>query len=492
VTTEDTRFSFEDVLGNEEIAPVFPRFLRAGNSGTGGKAELGVVDDYTFTLTFDGPYGAFPAMIAIASWRSYADFLRPKHHLTQFHKDYTPLAELQPMMKEESIPEDQWYNLFNTKQIGGNLWKANNEGGIGHPMLTPWVIVRAEGGVFSQDRNAYYFKVDAEGGQLPYIDALRSDVVQDKESLTARALMGEFDYLGERASLKKLALMKEEEAKGRIKVFIPRMHRLPIDFRLNLTYPDPVWREVTGDKRFRQALSFAINREEILRTFYLGKFAALPTRSNPSEYSVDKANALLDEMGMDQKDAEGYRLGPDGNRFEILFELTDSSEDFIPMGELIAEHWKAVGVHTTAKQIDNALAGPRWNANEIQGNAGWAHEEIWPSGGWDDYLPGAFSLLWQQWYNSGGETGEEPPSEVRALYENHEKFMTAAVGSAESKAAIDAIYASYMENVWKFHVVEDSAYPTFVTTRIHNVPVGEYEGLGISIMHHMEQWYIKE
>ena len=493
VTTEDTRFSIEDVLHNEEIAPVFPSFLKTGSKATGTPVELGIVDDYTFTLTFDGAYGSFPAKIAIAGWTSYADFLRPKHYLTQFHKDYTPLADLQVLMKEESIPEDQWYNLFNTKQMGGNLWKATNEGGIGHPMLTPWDITEAEAGVFTQVRNAYYFKVDAEGNQLPYIDGVRSDVVQDHEALTARALMGEFDYLGERSSLKKLALMKEEEAKGKIKVFIPVMHRLPINFSLNLSYPDPVWREVTGDKRFRQALSFAINRPEILKNFYLGQFASLPTRSNPSEYSVDKANALLDEMGLDQKDAEGYRLGPDGNRFEILFELRDLSEDHIPMGELIAEYWKDVGVYTTAKAIDSALYGPRWNANEIQASALWAHETIWSSVGWDDYLPGnSFSLLWQQWYNSGGETGEEPPPEARALYENHEKFLAAAVGSAESRAALGAIYASYIENVWTFNVVEDSSYPTFVTTRIYNVPVGVYTGLGISIMHDMEQWFIRE
>jgi peptide/nickel transport system substrate-binding protein len=493
VTTEDVQFSFEDVLHNEEISPVFPRFLRTGNSATGNMAELSIIDDYTFSLTFDEPYGSFPAMIAIAGWRSYADFMRPKHYLTQFHIDYTPLEELQTLMEEESIEEDQWYNLFNDRQIGGNLWKANNEGGIGHPMLTPWVITQAESGVFIQERNAYYFKVDAEGNQLPYIDGLRSDVVQDKETLTARALMGEFDYLGERASLKKLALMKEEEEKGNIKVLIPRMHRLPINFSLNLSYPDPVWREVVGDKRFRQALSFAINREEILKNFYLGQFASLPTRSNPAEYNVEKANELLDEMGLDQKDGEGYRLGPDGNRFEILFELRDLSEDHIPMGELIAEYWKEVGVFTSAKAIDSALYGPRWNANEIQASALWAHETIWPSGGWDDYLPGnSFSLLWQQWYNSGGETGEEPPPEAKALYENHEKFLKAAVGSPDSEAALGAIYESYVENVWTFNPVEDSSYPTFFTVRMHNVPVGEYEGLGISIMHHMEQWYIKE
>ena len=82
---------------------------------------------------------------------------------------------------------------------------------------------------------------------------------------------------------------------------------------------DPTWREVTGDVRFRRALSLAINRPEILKNFYLSQFAKLPSRSSSAEYSVDKANALLDEMGM-KKGADGFRAAPDGKPFSILFE----------------------------------------------------------------------------------------------------------------------------------------------------------------------------
>ena len=92
------------------------------------------------------------------------------------------------------------------------MWNITNESGIGHPTLIAWIIKKVDGGVFTFERNPYYFKVDAEGNQLPYMDGIRSEVVQDKETLTTRALMGEFDYLGERSSLKKLPLMKEKEA----------------------------------------------------------------------------------------------------------------------------------------------------------------------------------------------------------------------------------------------------------------------------------------
>jgi len=494
VTTEDVRFSYEDVLLNEEITPVFPTWLRAGNRGSGTPMQIEIVDDYTFKIIFDEPYGSFPAQLAIAGWHSYAEFLRPKHYLSQFHIKYTPLEELQPLMAEESITDDQWFNLFNDRQLGPNLWKLTNEGGLGHPSLTPWIMTKAESGVFTFERNPYYFKVDAAGNQLPYIDGILSEVVQDRETMFARALMGEFDYIGERSSLKNLPLMAEAEQQGRVKVLLPRMHRTPIDFKLNLTYDDPVWREVTGDVRFRQALNYAINRPEILKTFYLDQFAVLPKETTNPEYSQAKANQLLDEMGMDQRDAEGYRLAPGGEPFSILFELGALSQDHIPMGELIAEYWKAVGVNTAVKAGDWTLINQRVQANEVQATGVWAHEDIWPSAGWDDYLPhNQWGIEWSTWYVSAGANGVEPPQAVKDLYEAHNNFMVARIGSPESQAALAAIYQNYLDNVWVFSPVEESRYPTFFTPKIMNVPTGlSNEFKGIVINYSMEQWYIDQ
>jgi peptide/nickel transport system substrate-binding protein len=284
--------------------------------------------------------------------------------------------------------------------------------------------------------------------------------------------------------------MKEREDEGKIKILIPRMHRLPINFDLNLTMDDPTWRKVTGDVRFRQALSYAINRQEILDTFYFSEYAKLPEQTNPSEFSVDKANELLDAIGLDKKDGEGFRLGPDGKRFSIIFEIGDLSEDHVPMSELIAEYWNKVGVNTTVKKEDWGLVNQRWGTNELMGTSLWAHTEIWPSAGWDDYLPSNFwGQKWGTWYTSNGKGGEEPPPEVKKLYDLHSAFVAATVGSAESKAAMDGIMKSYRDNVWTFNVVEHSYYPTFFSKNLQNVPSGRYEGLGIVVMYSMEQWY---
>lgn len=493
VTTEDVRFSYEDVLLNEEITPVFPTWLRTGNRSDGTPMTIEIVDDYTFKIIFDGPYGSFPAQLAIAGWHSYAEFLRPKHYLTQFHIDYTPLEDLQPLMEAESIPEDQWFNLFNDRQLGSNLWKLTHEGGLGHPALTPWIITRSESGVFTFERNPYYFKVDEAGNQLPYIDGIRSEVIQDREAMFARAIMGEFDYIGERSSLKNLPLMAEAEEDGILKITLPRMHRVPVDYKLNLTYQDPVFQEVVSDVRFRKALDHAINRPEILQTFYLNQFAQLPTQVSNSEFSVEKANQLLDEMGMTERGDDGFRLSPSGEPFSILIEIGAHSQDHVPMAELITEYWKDVDINASVRAGDATLINERVLANEVQGTGIWAHVDIWPSAGWDDYLPhNQWGRGWHDWYTSQGESGIEPPQAIQDLYDAHNRFQIAPTGSAESLAVLEEIFQSHRDNVWTFTPVEQSHYPTFFTTRIQNVPTGLTDIKGIVINYSMEQWYIEE
>jgi peptide/nickel transport system substrate-binding protein len=495
VTMEDVKFAFEDVLSNEEITPTFPLYLQANLRPNAAPAKLNVIDDWTFSLQFDRPYGAFPAQISIAGWRGYAGIIKPRHYLEQFHKKYADPKELKEKLKAESIPEDQWFNLFNAKQLTEWMWNVTNEQGLGHPTLTPWIMKKANSGVFTYERNPYYFKVDPNGNQLPYMDGIRSQTVQDKETLTARALMGEFDYLGERASLRQMPLIAEKAERGEVKMSVARMHRLPINFALNLTYDDDNWRKVVRDIRFRRALSLAMNRKEIIENFYLGEFARLPEETNPSEYNVDEANRLLDEMGLNKKDSDGFRLGPDGKRFRIPFEIQDLSEDHIPMGELMAEYWKNVGVFTTVKLIEGTLAGERTAANKIQATGIWAHHDIWGPAGFDDYLPhqNSWGQLWHEWFTSQGESGEEPIEEVKQLFDFHIDLMSAAPDSQEAQDALEAILKSYRDNIWSFNPVEHSYYPTFWTTRLKNVAEGIKEDVfGIVVNFSMEQWYIDE
>src|SRR5690606_37964700 len=88
VTIEDVRFAIEDVVHNPEITPNVPVYLRSAQHPEGAPVALEVVDDLTFTLKFDRPYGSFPVQLVVGLWRSYVDIIKPRHYLEQFHKKY--------------------------------------------------------------------------------------------------------------------------------------------------------------------------------------------------------------------------------------------------------------------------------------------------------------------------------------------------------------------------------------------------------------------
>ena len=88
VTMEDFRFTIEDVIFNEELTPVVAAYMRDGGVGTGEPMQFEVVDDWTFKIKFNEPYGGFAVHLSIAGWKGYTDMLKPAHFLKRFHPAY--------------------------------------------------------------------------------------------------------------------------------------------------------------------------------------------------------------------------------------------------------------------------------------------------------------------------------------------------------------------------------------------------------------------
>ena len=482
VTTEDVRFAYEDVLLNEELTPVFPNYMRSGNKPDGTPMKLEIIDEYTFKITFDEPYGGFVTQLSIMGWRGYTDLLKPKHYLQNFHPKYTSEEKLNELIKENEF--ETWVQLFNFKDITN--WELTRKEAIGFPMLYPWILVSVENGVYTFERNPYYFKVDPAGNQLPYIDKVVSTQVQDAEMSVMKQIAGEVDFARETMAMNKMPLYKENEKTG-YTTYLAKMHITPVDVFFNQTYDDPVWRQVVQDKRFREALNYAINREEIIDAVYFG-FADLPTVV-PNEYNPEKANQLLDEMGLDKKDSEGFRLGPDGKRLTVNIELANLAPDFIPVTELIVDYWKHVGVYTTMKTIDNSLWSQRNSANELQVTVHWSSFALWCN------TPGFLSdiqfggKLWERWLSSGGREGEEPPEEMKSLYDTVVKIGVLA--PEQALVEYENFRKAMGDTLINLILVENAKQPFIANSKLGNISQSE-DAFAIAVNYSGEQLFYKE
>ncbi len=468
VTTEDIRFTVEDVLFNRELTPIFPHWLRAGSQATAAPMNLVVVDDYTFRIEFESPYGRFPIQLALTSWRGYTELLKPSHYLKAYHADYTDVADMEADIRQAGFEPGEWYNLFHDKDVVN--WDLTRPKAIGFPSLQPFVMVRASESASEFERNPYYFKVDAAGNQLPYIDRVQNRVVQDSESSTMDVIAGNVDFMREDTALNEMPLYREHAERGGYVAHALEMHVDPTSISLNQTYNDPVWREVVRNVQFRRALNMAIDRQQINDAIYFN-FGSMPELV-PSEFNPAEAERILDSIGM-TRGSDGYRIGPDGRIFEIPFEVASHAVDIIPVTEMVTEMWEAIGIRTTMRTIDTALRGQREAANELKATVLWNVQPMWRSGGWLDFRPTSREgRLWWQWYSTDGSEGEEPPEYVKRLYDLGELIMTVYPGTPEDNAYFEEIYQIHYDNVIMMPIVERVLQPLVVNADIGNVPIG--------------------
>lgn len=465
LTTADVSFVFNDLYNNAEYG-AFPNKFK---SASGSPAELTVVDDYSFSLSFDVPSGGILRDLAITGWTSYNDMMKPLHHLSDYHPAYADADELAAKLEAEGLAADEWPILFNSVDCPRS--HMMREKCIGFPQLTPWLVSElSESGTIMR-RNPYYWKVDTEGKQLPYLDTLVAQVFGDGEMVNLGAIAGDIDFLyGTQYS--NFPLYKENEESGGYVTIPLILHADPTALYIQTCNNDSAYVAVAGDVRFRRALSHAIDREEIIDVIYLG-LGSIPTWI-PAEFDPDAANALLDEMGMDQRDGDGYRMSPAGEAFTLYIEVAPVRPDMIPTGELIVDHLGTFAdIRAELRQEDPNVKNERIANNETQSSIHWIQTYQWRPGMNAEYAGSSqWCASWREWLNTGGASGTEPPAEVKRLYEILVARKSTLPYSEADLALVDELFALHYENVWILPMIENVLRPTIFNADFGNIATG--------------------
>ncbi len=503
-TAEDFRFYFEDVVSNPDLTPVPPPLYLAG----GEMVQFEVVNETTVRYTFAEPKPSF--IIALASEVGNRGYL-PAHYFKQFHIKYNPDAD--KLAQEQGYSD--WVELFNAKKTPYNFtWDLGAETDPYAPTLNTYVFVKEDSfGNKYYERNPYFFKIDPAGNQLPYADTLRSILVEDLQVQDLKAIAGEYSHYGWGKLLNVPTYRDNEESGNYRTVLVPYERGNEYAIMFNFTVDDPVLREIFWDPRFRQAMSLAINREEINQLVYFG--LAIPSQAAPTvnslffepwmpsyfaDYDPDKANQLLDEMGLDKRDADGFRLRPDGETLFLNFQVSVPEEAWQKIGELITDYWNAVGVKTNFKIIDIGLYNELRDGNAVQ-LAAWAFdvtdiEDI--SNDLTNLRPywgaRASGHPWYDWLRNNGEQGEEPPQEIKELWDLGEKFLSLPYLSEEQIAVGKQFYEKAFKPLYIIGTVQRPPQPLLFKKNLCNTPPEDTNGVWSWayrqwVMYMPEQWY---
>ena len=252
--------------------------------------------------------------------------------------------------------------------------------------------------------------------QLPYIDRIESVQVANIDAIDQRVLNGDVDFLRESAALAKLAEYQAHAVTAGFRVVLLDSHVDPTSLWINQTFNDSTWRGVVRDVQFRQALSLAINRQSINNSVYAG-LASMPLQTVGTTYSAynpSQANTLLDALGLDARDASGYRLAPNATPFTVTLVHGGHAADIPPVAELIAGNLRAVGLRTQVSQISPSEWGQRWDGNELRATVMWSNDR----GSATDITLGNVRRagpLWEKWRTTNGQQGEEPPNWIKQI-----------------------------------------------------------------------------
>jgi peptide/nickel transport system substrate-binding protein len=431
-------------------------------------------DDRTIHMRFAGPNWLVPLWLATGfGWSDRYNI--PVHYMKQLHPDHS---------------DHQDFNAF----IRQNKSHQN----IDRPSMWPWILARYERGGFliELERNPYYYIVDDEGRQLPYIDRVRSSMVQEEQVRVLKALAGELDCQFRGFQLRDLSLFLRGAERGdyQVRKWKTASGALPA-ILVNWTDPDPALRVLLRDQRFRKALAFGIDRDrcnEIAWKGLLQPQAATVSqegwhfsdtegqhlfnqwKQTDAEFNLVRGSALLDEMGLTRRDGEGYRLRPDGQRLSLVMDVPTSSvsrhENDIAL--IIQQGWGDLGIETVLHTPPGAERSLRRTLGEYTISMhGEAEMDLFTYPDWVfPTLPKYWHPRVGKWYQTGGTEGEPPTGPLKRLLDLYDRIKRERDLDKRHQLVRDAIQIHIDEGPFHLGTVGRAPMVVIVSDRFHNVP----------------------
>ncbi len=484
-TTEDVQFWYDNYYMGELQAQ------EVTLTPNGVPMELEVIDELTWRVTFSVPNPLLPLSIAkltLGIWGG-PTMAAPAHYLSQYIPALTDDESLIDAAMADSGVET-WQQLHgdgsiftfgpivawweNTERPILNAWRPVN-----HPTADPWIM----------ERNPYYHAVDTEGNQLPYVDRVNHAWFDDNSVFDLWIAQGLIDAHGRHVSPSNFTFYKENEEAGNYSVLLMREASTNAFFP-NISHKDPVMREIFDDARFREALSISIDRDEINNLIYDGLFTARqasPVNGSPNydpefetrwvEFNPDRANELLDEMGLDQRGDDGFRLRPDGEPLIITILFQSGLNQRADEVNLVEGYWETIGLNINQELVERSLYTERVGNGDVDiGVWGADRNSVViadPSRYTGQQSDGPWAPLYGAWWANEPRASEEPPEDhpIREIWRLWE-----AAASEPDEATRNELFTQ-MLNIHKEHpymigTVGDIPVPFITSNNVGNIIAG--------------------
>ncbi|MBP1858657.1 ABC transporter substrate-binding protein [Rhizobium herbae] len=344
-TSDDLMFYWNDNVVDPNVSPLNGATPETFGEGTTLKA----IDKYTVEWTFKE---AFPRQYLFAM--SYGTFCPgPAHILKTKHPKYN-----------KDFTYDQYKNGFPAEYM--NI-----------PVMGAWTPVSYRpDDIIVLRRNPYYWKVDENGQQLPYLNEMhyKLSTWADRD-VQAIAGSGDFSNLEQPENfVESLKRAAQETAPARL-AFGARL--IGYNLRMNLSAngwgePDQrgqAVRELNRNADFRKAVTMALDRKKIGESLVKGPFTTIypgGLSSGTSFYDrqstvyypfdLEGAKALLEKVGLKDTDGNGFVNFPAGTEggqdVQIVLLGTSDYNTDKNLAEGVIGQMEQLGLKVTLNTLD--------------------------------------------------------------------------------------------------------------------------------------------
>ena len=499
-TAEDFRYHWEDILIDKDMdRGGLDSALLAG--GEGPKFE--VIDDLTVRYTWAKPNPLF--LPALAGARPL-DIYSASAYLKQFHAKYADPDKLAAEVAKEKVKN--WQALQVRK---GRSYRFENPN---LPTLQPWTNITAPpSNRFVFERNPYYHRVDQNGTQLPYVDRIVMNIVESS-IIPAKTGSGESDLQERYLGFADYTFLKEGEKRNNYTVRLWTVGRgSAVALFPNLNTTDAGWRALFRDVRFRRALSLGIDRSQINQVLFAGlakEGASTVLPGSPlfrdelggayAEYDPEKANALLDEIGL-KRGPNGIRLMPDGKPLDLIVESTGESSTEADVLELVTGNWADIGVRTLTRTSQRDIFRSRVAAGQTNMSVWSGVDNGAPTAEFSpqEFVPSdPYQLQWPMWgtyvstQGTAGEKVDDPAAQK--LVDLYNQWL-ASEDSATRQKIWEEILNIHADQVFSIGIVTATLVPVVVSNKLHNVPlegISSFDPYGYFGVYEMDAFWMED
>ena len=304
--------------------------------------------------------------------------------------------------------------------------------------------------------NKYYWQTAPDGKKLPYLDAIKFQIIPDDATRILKLRAGEID-IAEFVPYSRVTELKADSKLNMVLFPAAQVNYFALNARPTLKDGT---KNPLGDPRVRQALNYATNKEALIQVVSYGTGTAqhsympmsTPLSYGPQPlyaYDLAKAKSLLTEAGY-----------PNG--FEITCTVLAGSADDSAKLATLQQFWAQIGVKLKPETLDAATRLARYNAGDFQ-----MRTSLWTN---DINDPNEITSIFAYYPTRQNNRSGWDDKRIDELFDQSQEELDPAKRAAEYKE-IQERYAAAAPIIFAMEV----PYPVAMTKKVHDfvqIPLG--------------------